>query len=60
MEKLHVLKELETLLCESPEKNQFHLVVKVLYENEIVDEESIVNWFQNSTAEALKQLVRNI
>ena len=56
-EKLHALKELESLVFERPEQNQFHLIVKVLYESDIVDEDCILAWNQSSNCGYLKQLV---
>lgn len=56
-ERLHTLKELDRLIGNRAESSQFHLIVKVLYEKETIDEDCILAWDQSCQNEALKDLV---
>ena len=56
-ERNYAIKELESLICQRPEQNQFHLIIKVLYANDIIDGECILAWNKNSICEPLKELV---
>lgn len=56
-EKLHIMKELERLLIGSNFQKHFHLVIKILYDEDIVEGDTILEWNQSSTNEEIKSLV---
>jgi hypothetical protein len=56
-DRVYLLKELEAFLQNKPLQAQYHLVVKVLYENEVVDGDCILEWYKNSVCEVIKELV---
>jgi hypothetical protein len=59
-ERLHTIKELERILHGSANQNQFHLIIKILYQGDIVDGDCILSWYYGSNCEPLKAIVLNI
>jgi 1,2-phenylacetyl-CoA epoxidase catalytic subunit len=59
-EKIHLMKELERIIIGTAFQKHFHLAVKVLYDEEIVDEETIIEWYGLSGNQEIKSLVRFI
>lgn len=56
-ERLHTVRELETVIQDSPLKKYFHVVAKVLYENDVIDDDAILEWEKETTNTELKALV---
>jgi hypothetical protein len=56
-ERLHTMKELETTISDSALKKSFHVIVKVLFENDLIDDDTILEWEAETTNAELKALV---
>jgi translation initiation factor eIF-2B subunit epsilon len=56
-ERLHTIKELETTISDSALKKSFHVIVKVLFENDVIDDDTILEWEAETTNSEMKGLV---
>ena len=57
-EALAVLDELEKTLVGGPFENKYHILVKVLYELEVVEDDVIIEWFSSCENSHLKKLMQ--
>lgn len=56
-EKLQTIKEIETHIVELPCQNSFHIIIKELFDADVVNEEAILEWNSQCENQNLKGLM---